>query len=474
MKGLWAISILKKIRMKETTNRHSSSFRDPSGFIFLEDDVLLRQVNPVYFQQYRSLTDTGFYKKLFDAGLLVTHNEVSASKDSIVLQPECIPFFSYPYEWSFSQYKHAALHTLKLQKYCLKNGYTLKDATAFNITFHKGKPLFADSLSFDVYTEGEPWRAYKQFLMHFLAPLVLAKYYGNDMLKLLQQYIDGIPLQKAAKLLPFTARFNPVVYTNIFLTAKYDAKFSNEKPENSKSIKLSKQSQEKILDSLYSYINGLELKENTEWKDYYAITNYDTQAFDYKKGLVRKWFESINAKKAVDLGGNDGTFSRVLEDIAEELLVADIDPNAVNHNYLQVLQNKESNIIPLVSDLLNPAPGIGFNNTERLPLQERIRKSNYDVSLALALIHHISLTGNVPFAMSAEMFASLTPYLIIEFPDREDSWVDFLLKSKREFASYFDYYNRENFENDYAAYFEVVQKEQLPNTHRTMYLLKRK
>lgn len=460
--------------MQKTTNRHAASFRDPSGFMLMKDGVLLRQVNPIYFEQYRSLTDSGFYKKLFHAGLLIQHEETEFTDSSITIKPEMIPFFSYPYEWSFSQYKHAALHTLKLQKYCLQNGYTLKDATAFNVTFHKGKPVFVDSLSFDSYNEGEPWRAYKQFLMHFLAPLVLAKYYGNDMLKLLQQYIDGIPLQKAAKLLPFTAKFNPVLYTNIFLTAKYDAKYSNEAPGSGKEIKISKQSQEKILDSLYNFINGLDLKENTEWKDYYSITNYDDAAFEYKKVLVRKWYQAIDAKKAVDLGGNDGTFSRVLANIADELLVTDIDPNAVNYNYLQVLQNKESNILPLVSDLLNPAPGIGFNNEERSPLQERIRKNNYDVALALALIHHISLTGNVPFAMSAEMFASLTPYLIIEFPDRGDSWVDFLLKSKREFAGHFDYYNKPNFENDYAAFFDIIEKQQIPNTERTMYLLKRK
>ena len=176
----------------------------------------------------------------------------------------------------------------------------------------------------------------------------------------------------------------------------------------------------------------------------------------------------------VDLGGNDGTFSRVLKDSAAELLVTDIDPNAVNQNYSQVLKNKEKNILPLVNDLLNPSPGIGFNNRDRSPLQHRIKQGGYDVALALALIHHISLTGNVPFAMSAGMFASLTPYLIIEFPDREDSWVSFLLKSKREFAGHFDYYNLGNFEAEYGLYYETIEKQQIPGTHRTMYLLKRK
>ena len=312
-------------------------------------------------------------------------------------------FFSYPYEWSFSQYKHAALHTLKLQKYCLNHGYSLKDATAFNITYHNGRPIFVDTLSFDFYKEGEPWRAYRQFLMHFFAPLLLAKYFGNDMLKMLSQYIDGVPLDKVAAMLPFKARFSPVVYTNIFLTAKYDKKYSNSKGDGKK-INITKASQIKILDSLYNYIKDMKLNEKTEWKDYYSITNYEAAAFEYKKKLVKEWFEDTDAGKVIDLGGNDGTFSRILKEHAKEILVTDIDPNAVDQNYIQVLKNKEKNIIPLVSDLLNPSPGIGFNNEERLPLLERVKKRGYEVTMALALIHHISLTGNVPFDMSARFF----------------------------------------------------------------------
>lgn len=460
--------------MQGTQNRHTASFRDPSGNIAVTNDILYRIINPVYFTAYNSLTQSGFYNKLFKNKLLIPHREISADAGTIVLQPEKIPFFSYPYEWSFSQYKHAALHTLKLQKYCLQHGYTLKDATAFNITYHKGAPVFVDTLSFDVYTEGEPWRAYKQFLMHFLGPLVLAKYFGNDMLKLLAQYIDGVPLNKVVSLLPFTARFSTVLYTNLYLSAKYENRYSNAKGSAGKKATVSKNAQLKIIDSLYSYIKDLELAENTQWKDYYTFTNYDAQAFTFKKELVKKWYAQINAQSLIDLGGNDGTFSRVLKDKAENILVTDIDPNAVNQNYLQVLKNSETNILPLVSDLLNPSPGIGLNNKERSPLLERIRDAKYEVTLALALIHHISLTGNVPFDMSARLFASLTPYLIIEFPDRDDSWVSFLLESKREFAAHFNYYNKPGFEREYARYFDTIEAVSIPNTKRTMYLLKAK
>ena len=455
--------------------RHSASFRDPSGHVEVVDGKVYRHINPVYFAQYNTIKKTGFFEKLFDNKLLVSHQEIEANAERIKLKAEVVPFITYPYEWSFAQYKHAALHTLKLQKYCLQNGFSLKDATAFNIAFHNGAPIFIDTLSIEDYTEGQPWRAYKQFLMHFVGPLVLAKYYGNDMLKLLHQYIDGIPLQKVVALLPFKARFSTILYTNLYLTAKYEDKYSGEtnKEQGNKSV-VSKTSQLKIIDALYDYIKGLTINEKTEWKDYYSVTNYDKAAFDYKKDLVKAWVSKAEAKKIIDHGGNDGTFSRVLAADANLIITTDIDANAVNQNYLQVLGQKDKNIIPIVCDLMNPPAAIGFANAERQSLEERLVSAGFDVSLALALIHHISLTGNVPFIMSAAYFAKLSKYLIIEFPDRDDSWVRFLLDSKREFRAHFDYYSRANFENDYSQYFNLVEKVAIPGTSRTLFLFEKR
>lgn len=454
------------------SSRHKSSFRDPSGYVFVENGILYRHVNQVYQEQYNQLKNSGFYNKLFDNNLLIPHVEVSSVP--LILRPEKIPFISYPYEWSFTQYKHAALHTLKVQKICLQNDFTLKDATAFNITFDKGKPIFIDTLSFDFYNDGEPWRAYKQFIIHFLVPLVLAKYYGTDMLRLLQQYIDGVPLQKAVRLLPLTARFNPVLYTNIYLTAKYDKKYSGDKTVAQTHANVSKASQIKIIEALYDYIKNIGIDDKTEWRDYYNVANYNDESFIYKKQLVREWCLGLKPESILDAGGNDGTFSRCVSDIANKIVVSDIDVNAVDKNYIKILENGETNILPIVADLLNPSPGLGFENNERQSLPERIIATGFDITFALALIHHVSLSGNVPFDMSAKMFASWAPYLIIEFPDREDSWVSFLLESKREFIAHFDFYNKANFESEYSHYFDIVKQQQIPGTHRTMYLLKRK
>ena len=195
--------------------RHSASFRDPSGYIFTENGVIKRSILPIYFEQYKSLSDTGFFNKLFQNGLLIPHQELANNDDEIVIQPDQISFITYPYEWSFNQYKEAALLTLKIQKFSIENGFSLKDASAFNCTFHNGKAVFIDTLSFDFYQENKPWRAYKQFITHFLGPLLLAHYHGAQSLKLMSNFIDGIPVKMLATMLPFKTKLNLFLYSNI-------------------------------------------------------------------------------------------------------------------------------------------------------------------------------------------------------------------------------------------------------------------
>jgi hypothetical protein len=452
------------------SKRNTSSFRDPSGYVFIEDNKVKRVVNPIYFEQYKALTDSGFYKTLFDKKYLIPHHEVSKTDSEIIIEASKIPFISYPYEWSFLQYKHAALLTLKIQKLCLGHNFTLKDATAFNITFHEGKPIFIDSLSFDFYHENNPWLAYKQFIMHFLGPLVLTKYFGQDHLKTLSHNLEGISLQKLSKLLPFKSCFSPTILTNIHLLAKYDKKYESDKKTVNNN--LSKASQIKLLDGLYDYISNLSVNEKTEWDHYYNQINYDEAAYQFKKEVVKDWFLSIKGKNLIDIGGNDGTFSRELKDGAALVIVADVDPNAVEQNYKQVLKNKEKMILPIVADVLNPSANYGFNNEERFSFIDRVKDSNLDGCLALAVIHHITLSGNIPFSLSAQFFSKMAPNLLIEFPTRADSWVQFLLDSKREFKNHFDFYNEDNFEKAYAVYFEIVDKQK--NGERILYRLKRR
>jgi ribosomal protein L11 methylase PrmA len=469
-----------------TTNNptHEASFRDPSGYIFHDGDTLRRVVNPIYFPQYNKLKDSGFYKTLIKKGLLIGHEETSASdlnvpgalaeaQEKIILTPEPIPFITNPYEWSFEQFKHAALLTLQIQKYALSKGFILKDASAYNVTFHKGKAVFIDTLSFDFYEENTPWRAYKQFITHFFGPLVLAKYHGTEIFKMLQTHIDGIPVKLIASLLPGKTKLSSTLYTNIHLLAKMENKHSEDYKAETKVAKLSKKAQDNIITNLFNFIKKLELNEASEWGDYYEKTNYNDQAFDAKKELIKEWVLPMNIEKLIDVGGNDGTFARTVLSDVKDVLVTDIDANAVGYNYHQVQKNGEQNMLPFVCDVLQPAPGVGFNNTERNSLIERLKEYAPDVTLALALIHHITLSGNVPFEKSAEFFAKFSDNLIIEFPKREDSWVESLLVRKREFINHFDFYNEADFEKGYSKYFKLEKKQAIEGTKRVLYLFKK-
>jgi hypothetical protein len=180
--------------MKAATNRLSSSFRDPSGFLFFENGTLFRSVSRLYQQNYDHLIQSGLYNKLVEDDLLIPHREVQPPAEAFgkqgnrgtrcgimspyspaykIIQPEIVPFISYPYEWCFSQLKDAALALIKIQKQALDCNMSLKDASAYNIQFFKGKPILIDTLSFEIYKENQPWVAYRQFCQHFLAPLSL-------------------------------------------------------------------------------------------------------------------------------------------------------------------------------------------------------------------------------------------------------------------------------------------------------------
>ncbi|MCA0132863.1 class I SAM-dependent methyltransferase [Winogradskyella alexanderae] len=453
---------------------HSSSFRDPSGYIFLDNGEVKRVINPIYFRQYKALTESGFYKKLFKNGLLIPHDELSSTDKEILIKPEQIPFITYPYEWSFNMYKEAALLTLKIQKVALENGFSLKDASAFNITFHRGSAVFIDTLSFDFYEENIPWRAYKQFVMHFLSPLVLSYYHGADQLKLIRNFIDGIPVTMASSLLPFKTKFSPILFSNIHLLAKLEQKHNEDYKGETAVKSLSLKGQLNIIKSLYNFIKNLKLKTATEWGNYYDKINYSEDAFNHKSEIINTWIQAIKPNLLIDIGGNDGTFAREIDFDISEKLVCDIDNNAVDANYMRLKKSNEQNMLPFVLDVLNPSPGLGLNNEERTSFLNRIKDYAPDVVMALAVIHHMSLSGNVPFRESARFFAHFSNRLIIEFPKRNDSWVQRLLKSKGEFETYFDFYSSDNFEMSYTRFFKIEQKIAIKNSDRVMYLMKRK
>jgi ribosomal protein L11 methylase PrmA len=453
----------------------SASFRDPSGFLFTREGKLFRQVNKVYQPHYDKLMTSGLYKKLIDKGLLISHKETKekpaeTSLSYKVIQPEKVAFISYPYEWSFSQYKDAALATLEIERLAMEVGLTLKDASVYNIQFHQGKPVLIDTLSFEIYTEGQPWVAYRQFCQHFLAPLALMALVDIRLEQLMRVFIDGIPLDLASQLLPGKTHFNLGVELHIHKHAASQKKYADKGTQiQVKEVKIGKMAFLGLIDNLESTVKGFDWKAaGTEWADYYDATNYTKEAFELKKSLVGKFIEAAKPSLVWDLGANTGIFSQQASQKGIFTVSSDIDPSAVEKNYLDCKVRKEKNILPLVLDLSNPSAGIGWANTERSSFTER---GPADLVMALALVHHISISNNVPFSQLAEYLGSIGKHLIIEFVPKEDSQVQRLLASRLDI---FDRYNEKCFEEDFSKYFKLVKKEKVAGSKRTLYLFKKK
>jgi ribosomal protein L11 methylase PrmA len=384
------------------------------------------------------------------------------------LEPEVIPFISYPYEWSFNQLKDAALVTLQIQKMALKYGMCLKDASAYNIQFRNGKPILIDILSFEKYQEGKPWVAYKQFCEHFLAPLALMAYKDIRLNQLLKIYIDGIPLNLATKLLPLRSWLRFPLLLHIHLHAR-SQKYLLNKNINVDKRTFSKKSLLSLIDSLESAISKLKWEpEKTEWSEYYKDTNYSQEAMFHKKKLVDDYIEEVKPNIVWDLGANIGIFSRIASNKGIYTVSFDSDPSVVEKSYLQVKNYKERNILPLCVDLTNPSPSIGWSNKERLSLIER---GPCDLALMLGLIHHIAISNNVPLIQIADFLSQICRYLIIEFVPKDDSQVQRLLRFRKDI---FHDYDEKNFEIAFLNYFSILKREKIVDSKRTIYLMKNK
>jgi hypothetical protein len=452
-----------------------SSFRDPSGFLFTHDDILYRQVNQLYKSEFTRLMESGLYEKLVKAGLLIPHTEVdiqSAEPSTAfkVIQPERIPFISYPYEWAFSQLKDAALLTLSLQKRALKFGMSLKDASAYNIQFRNGKAILIDTLSFEIYKEGVPWIAYRQFCQHFLAPLALMAHVDVRLNQLLRVYIDGVPLDLASRLLPIRTRFNFGLLTHIHLHAGAQRRYADKVVTTPKSGSgMTKQSLIGLIENLENTVKNLAWKPSgTEWGNYYEITNYTDAAFEHKKELVSEWIARVNPSLVWDLGANTGVFSRLASEHGIPTVSFDIDPAAVEQNYRQVKSAKEKNILPLVLDLTNPSPALGWHNRER---ESFMNRAPAGMVFALALIHHLAISNNVPLPQLADFFHDVGHSLVIEFVPKLDSQVQKLLASRQDI---FDHYNLPEFEAIFGQRFDILEKIQVRESERFIYLMRRK
>lgn len=452
-------------------NRHPASFRDPSGFIYEKDGTVFRFISETYSPHFQKFISSGLYTELVKKNYLlpfevVNENHTGQSDWLTTLLPLQIPFLNYAWEWSFEQLKDAALTTLAICKSSLDKGMILKDATHFNIQFVNGKPLLIDTLSFELYEEGSQWIAYRQFCECFLNPLLLAKYCKMEAHKLLLAYPDGVPSSLTSQWLPLSSKLNVSVLLHVHIHAKVGTKKNNNKDVREKPF--SKKNLLNILQNLEDCI--LKLKPHaavTNWNNYYAETILSNEYLTEKKQIVTSWLKTIPYKSVLDLGANDGEFSMLC---AKEAFVvaADFDSSCISNLYTKLKTKKLSNITPLVLDVIYPSPSIGWLNKEHPSFFSR---KNFDLCLALALIHHLVISKNITLDMLATFFAERCNFLLIEFVPKTDPKIIEMLHWRKDI---FQSYTLENFETTFSVHFTIQQKTIVTNSLRTLYLLQKK
>ncbi len=430
--------------------RVSSSFRDPSGYVYEDGGIVYREVSPSYVPVLWQVAESGLYNTLVGRSMLLPFRWVGET----TIRPEQVPFVSYPYEWSFSMLKDAALLTLEAQKLALERGFILKDASAYNVQFVGSKPILIDHLSFYPYEEGKPWIAYRQFCQHFLNPLVLASYKDVRLLQLLKSNIDGIPANLVTKLLPLRAKLNFGLLMHVGVNS-LDGKVD-------KVPSLSKLRLVALLDSLGSTVRHLNWKPTKGWKDYGKECNYSEEATGSKFDIVRRFLGRTSPKTVVDLGANRGEYSGLALNLNCDVLAIDSDPACVEFCYSTA---GSRHTLPLLIDLANPSPAIGWESLERDSFLSRLKA---DTAMCLALVHHLAIGNNLPLDRIAKLLSSICKELIIEWVPKEDGQVQKMLKFREDI---FPDYTREAFEKEFSKYFVTIGSEKIEGSLRSIYLM---
>jgi hypothetical protein len=455
--------------------REASSYRDRSGAVFYRDGRVFRYLGARALANWLQLEQAPFFRRLRDEGRIVGTRLIDPAREEIdlghwagVLEHERIPFVSYPYEWSFGMLKDAALHHLDLMKSALAADMILKDSSAYNIQWRGARPVFIDIPSFEPLAKGEPWVGYRQFCELFLYPLMLQAYKGVDFRPWLRGRIDGIPAEEMRGLMSGRDLLRPGVLLHVAAQAALQKRYSGGKENVRGALAeagFGKALIERNVEKLAKLVSKLEpANTKTVWVDYDRTHSYDEAELGKKIDFVRRAAETRRWRLAWDLGCNTGTFSRIVAGHSDHVVAMDGDWMAIERLYRrEKAGGTAENILPLVVNLADASPNQGWRGMERKELAERGRP---ELTLCLALVHHIVISANIPLAEFIGWLASLGTSLVIEFVGRDDEMVETLLANRED---QYDDYHPEIFRKLLSAHFNILAEEPLKAGRRHIY-----
>jgi hypothetical protein len=462
------------------------SFRDPDSAVFHQDGRVLRGLSGRAADDWDRLSATRFFPSLTAAGQIVRtavhQGEAPASPRGApwarVLEHERIPVVSYPYEWPFAMLRAAAVLHLEVLAAALDEGMSLKDGTAYNVQFVGSRPTFIDVGSFE--PSSGPWPGYRQFCQTMLFPLLVQAHLGTPYQPFLRGSVDGLTASDVTGMFSGLRRFRKGVLRNVTLHSVLERKVTTASETVKADLKSSGFSTElakATTKNLLKLVQGLEVAkrgsagddDHSVWSDYRDTCSYSDADATAKRAFVRAALAEGESRVVLDLGANDGEYSMIAAERADHVVAVDGDERVVDLLYRRLRAGGDEKVLPLVMNLTDPSGGIGWRNRERAPFLDRVRP---DLTLALALVHHLTIAANVPLPEVVMWLAAFGGRTVVEFPHTDDVQVQRLLANKP--AGLFDDYRRDAFETLLSERFLVHRQETLPAGTRTIYLVEPK
>ncbi|MCF8493394.1 MAG: 50S ribosomal protein L11 methyltransferase [Sphingomonadaceae bacterium] len=454
----------------------AGSYRDPAGRVYVADGRILRTVAPIASAQYEHIRDTGILSQVISEGYVVGTQELprndwpaGLSSAAYVLEHERVPYVSYPYEWSFSQLKAAALLHLDLQLNLFERGAVLTDASAYNVQFIGSRPVFIDVLSIVPYMPGQYWTAHRQFCEQFLNPLLLRALKGVPHNAWFRGSLEGIQTVDLASLLSFWNKLSWRVLTQVTLPAQ----LHRQALRNPKAAVGRVRGQRKFpeagyrgfLTQLRGWIASLRPRsgDDTVWQEYAVANTYEQQEAAEKREVVQSFVSKIFPQTLLDLGCNTGDYSiAALQAGAGRVVGFDFDNNAIDKAF-ERSKAEQLPFLPLLLDAANPSPQQGWMQHERSGFGER---AEADAVIALAFEHHLAIGKNIPLDQVVDWIVKMAPVGLVEFVEKSDETVGRMLALREDI---FTSYHREAFEAALTSRAVITAKTLVSSGGRTIY-----
>jgi hypothetical protein len=446
------------------------SFKDSAARVIEKEGVYYRYIFNEYKNEYDHLLSSGLFDELATKKLIIKHTEVINDSTNcsvyVIIKPDQIPFLSYPFEWSYRQWRKVVLSFLEINLIALKYGMILKDATPYNFYLHQGNSLLLDTSSFSFFKSPDYWNSYRQFCEEMLGPLALMHYNGHKWGRLTRASHRGLAVDFISQNLPFKSRLNLTCLIHLHLHAK-----SYNKTDRSSSKNEGGLSNEK-LNELFLMIKSTVLKWDqsyiypNHWLNYYEKDIESSEYLLDKERTIKSYIEYCRPKRVLDLGSNTGKFSEIASEYAESVISLEYDETCVDKIESRISENKNNNLFTLLGDLSETTPDFGLLGKEHTSI---FKRANSDLVMALALVHHLALPKMIPFELITKMFYEFSSHwVIVEFIEKTDRKVVQLLQDNPRF-----YPTKKEFESIIQAKFTIIKQLTLESTVRTIYLLEK-